>query len=69
MEISNTINFYQQNSAIIMIIITITSFISNHSHKDVLTQTNELLRIEFHKCLLVEVYSNTKEKIVELFLM
>jgi hypothetical protein len=68
MEISNTINFYQQNSAIIMIII-ITSSISNHRHKDVLTQTNELLRIEFHKCLLVEVYSNTKEKIVELFLM
>ena len=52
-----------------MIIIIITSSISNDSHKDVLTQTNELLRIEFHKCLLVEVYSNTKEKIVELFLM
>ena len=51
-EISNTINFYQQNSAIIMIIITITSSISNHSHKDVLTQTNELLRIEFHKYFL-----------------
>ena len=50
-------------------IIIITSSIRNHSHKDVLTQTNELLRIEFHKCLLVEVYSNTKEKIVELFLM